>query len=247
MRILYNNYVMTAEISASTEIPTATFEVGLTDRRLSRVGKTMTNIDQYVDFDLGEEKTIKYCVILGDNFTDDADIFLHGNTSSDFASPGYTETIEKKNGVWMLELSEEYRYWRLEFDDPTNIVNYLPIGLVYLGGYLDCPGMDVTMQLPRQVTDIIAKSQTGQIYTDIKLYIRSLSVTFPLVTQEEKNLLDEVFSSVRIGIPLIVVPWENDIEVEAPLYCHIVDGLNWSRTPDNGLLWTLSMKFEEVF
>ena len=95
-----------------------------------------------VTIDLGGAETVQALVIYDHNFTSGAVITLEGDDAatfdSDVGNPQYTAPVAWCDDKIIHYLSVETRqYWRLKVSDLGNPADYLEIGEIYLGGYLE--------------------------------------------------------------------------------------------------------------
>jgi hypothetical protein len=249
MILLHDNFVFYdgVDIFSLSELPGNTFDEALIDRRLARQGITVDDENQYLQFDLLTAKTVKYFAMMNTNITATATVTVHGNDTDDFTSPEVSFTPDKYGNDFISEIDEEYRYWRIEIDDVGNPDDKIKIGLVYLGGAIVCPGMEPGMNIPRVSNSVTQKSVTGQVFADRRIQFRKFGVSFIDIEHDEKLLLDDVWLKNDVTVPLIVLIWENDLDVELPMYSTLTKGFEWSRSQSDGLLWRLSLEFEECF
>ena len=244
MKILYDNKI--ANISAEVENPDYPFSSALLDSRLTRVGKTIDVEDQVIKF----SATIKadYCVILAHNFTSSATATLEGNDTDVWTAPSLSETFTAYGDSYVASFdSAEYDYWRITIDDPTNTATGLEIGYVFLGEALTMPGFDRSMIIPNKSNSLAQKSTSGQLYGDRRLNYKSATVNFSGITETERQSIKTFWNTVDVVQPFILLIWEDDLDVEEPIYCSLTKELEWNKADVFGLLWTLSLEFEEVF
>jgi hypothetical protein len=56
----------------------------------------------------------------------------------------------------------------------------------------------------------------------------------------------DFFDYVDLTLPFLVLFWENDLDVEPPLYAQLTNSLEITKNNQAGLTWTLTLEFEEV-
>lgn len=248
MRLLWDNKLIDVTITPdveSIEYPSS----NLVDPRLSRFYKTNDDANQSIVFS-GTSVKASYIAIAGHNFSSGAQITLQGNTEDVWIDPDFEKEITWRAGIIVHDFTEsEYAYWRLVVDD-SNSDGYLRIGYVYLGTYLQMPGMEIGQDIDDDAGD-------GYL-------ARNLKISHPRVTHEQRAAIREAFNSCRVGNisfstsgqfyadgrvrPVIVLMWAHDLESEEPVYAIFGDDkLQWKRTDDPGLPWKITIEYREVF
>jgi len=160
--------------------------------------------------------------------------------------PDYEIDMEFQ-GDWILSnFSESYRYWRLAIDD-DNSDGYIQLGYAFLGTSLTMPGMNRSVIIPQKSNSVATKSMSGQLYGDRRLKYKSAEISCEAVTETERQEIRTFFDYVDVTLPFVLMIWEDDLNVEPPIYCSLTDELSWNKLDINGLLWSLSFKFEECF
>jgi len=248
MIILYNNYVFDATISALTENPDYTFNTALNDTRLSRVGRSVDDAAQTFTFDLGSAKAVDYFFILEHNISDSATITIQGNATDVWTSPSVSETVNYNADYlyYAFSSSETYRYWRFYVSD-DNSDEYIEFSYAFIGDKLEAPGMSQAKVFNRKTNTSAQKSTSGQLYADRRLPFKGKQITFPVATESECTAVDNFWDEVEIARPFILLVWENDLDIEPPLYCNLTKELEWGQLDNQGLLWTLPLEFEQCF
>lgn len=249
MRILYDNEVLTATITASSETTYFEFDTALVDTRLSRVGRTTGDTSENIVFDMGAAVDVSYVAILAHNLTGSATVTLEGNASDSWGAPSFSQSITAGTDALIENFTEDsYRYWRLTFADASNPDGYIQIGYVYLGTFLQMPGMSPGQIIPRKSNSSSQKSQSGQLYGDVRLKFKAAEINIPVAEESDRTAINTFFNTVDVVRPFILLIWESDLTVEAPIYCNLIEDLAWNKLATReGLLWTLGLKFEEVF
>ena len=103
------------------------------------------------------------------------------------------------------------------------------------------------MIIPNKSNSLAQKSTSGQLYGDRRLNYKSATVNFSGITETERQLIKTFWNTVDVVQPFILLIWEDDLDVEEPIYCSLTKELEWNKADVFGLLWTLSLEFEEVF
>ena len=248
MKILYDNLINSATIDSTTANPDYLFSVALVDSRLSRVGRTIDVSDQDVKFSFTSAVDVTYIAITAHNFTSSATVKLQANSSDSWTTPAF-ETTLTDCGTWCVDsfTKQTYQYWRLFIDDDTNPDGYLEIGYVFLGEELTMPGMNRAMIIPQKTNSVSSKSISGQLYGDKRLNYKAAEIKFDVIEDSERQSIKAFFDYVDVITPFVLLIWEDDLDVEPPIYCNLTEELSWNKLDLSGLLWSLSLKFEECF
>lgn len=249
MRILYDNYVKTATITPLSEVPGFDFDSAFTDTRLSRFGRTVTDENQTIVFDLGSARSVYYCAIIDHNFTSGATVKIQGNASDSWGAPSVDVTLTIADAItYNWSTAQTYRYWRLSINDASNPDGFLDISKVYLGSYLQMPYMSRDMEIPTASTSDVSESTGLQVYGDPGIFYQYGNVNFPVIEDDDKILMDTMFQTMDKYIPYILLIWENDLTSQPPLYVRNTNDFTFKRVPDLvGKRWSLTFSFKQCF
>jgi hypothetical protein len=247
MRALYDNIVMTAAIEKTSE--NLNYPVSnLQDSRQSRYYRSTSKIAQRIIFDVGDFLEASYVVIMGHNLTENATIYLQGGDKGwEDPSPNIALTVDD---IIILNMSDNIfsrQNWALYIDDPTNPDDFIQIAYVFLGTYLQLPGMKPDQSLPYDTTSKNAVSQGGQAYGSHGYEFRSFQANFPFMTDAQRKNMKTLYAAVRNYIPFVLLIWADDLDFEPPMYAIMTDPPNWKRNDNVLFPWGCSLKFKEVF
>jgi hypothetical protein len=246
MIILDNNFVMTSTITPSSEAIGYEASTALKDSRLCRFWKTIGATSENCVFNLGSAKAVTYVNIQRHNFTSSATITIQANSSNSWVSPAYSSTAFTVSGITatISFAAKTYQYWRLVVADSTNPDTFLEVGLVYIGSSVAMPVMVTDQTIPRVSNSETDFSVMGQVYGDKRIRYKTAAINFPYVSDTQLTALDTIFEDFDITDPLILIFWEDDLDIEAPLYCILTKGHEPKLAGPNGG-WTLSLSFRE--
>lgn len=248
MRLLYDNNVMTSTYidcySASGSYPVA----NLQDTRLSRTyrtdGKASTEYVHVVN-----SSPVSYAGILNHNLSTACTIYIEGSDSTWSTGAAFSTTVAHSTGIIIVSMTQSsYAYWRFRFNDTSTGTTYIELGGLYLGTYLQLPGMKPDQTISDETTARVTVSDGGQAYGDDGYDYRSPSINFPYLVSTQRTDIRAMFSAVKNFTPVIALIWENSLTLEEPMYC-ILDQktLDWKKTGDMVKPWSLSLKLREVF
>jgi hypothetical protein len=140
-----------------------------------------------------------------------------------------------------------YSYWRIYFHE-TVTLTYFQIGSIYLGTYLQLPGMKIDQTLPVITTSTASESDSGQSYGDLGYDYRNPVINYPYITQTQRAAMLTMWAEVKNVKPIVAVIWANSQATEAPLYCRIdQQELSFKRTENTLYPWSVMIKYKEVF
>lgn len=248
MRILYNNLVKTATIAASSENENYLFSTALNDSRLSRYARTIDDSAEWIKFSFGSAVAADYILIQNHNFTSGATVKIQANATDVWTSPSFDLTLTVDDIICAkFSAQQTYQYWRIYIDDSSNPDTYLQISKIFLGTYLDMPGMNLDQSIFRKSTATARKSNSGQLYGEKRLKYKTATITFSDVTNTKKIEIDTFFDYVDIVNPFWLLIWEDDLDIEPPLYASLTKDIEWSRMIYQTLLWQFSLSVEECF
>lgn len=247
MRIVWENIVDDATLSTVSEDPNYPVEA-IQDTRVSRVYKSLADNAQAIVF-ANASSSASYLFILGHNFTNAATITIQGNNTDAWGAPSFSESVTWREGTIYHAFNEAtYNYWRLYVDDAANPDGKLEIGRVFMGTYLQMPGMDPKQQISRKTDAKPSFSGSRQAYgSKMKVY-RAPNINMPNVTHAQRLLIQEMHDEVQNVQPIVLMIWANQLDYEPPIYCLVSNKeLKWKKTNQPNFPWSLQIGFEEVF
>lgn len=150
--------------------------------------------------DLGSAQAVQAFCILDHNLTEDAEVRLQGNSALSWGTSPVDETLLWNEGSMIKFLtSVSYRYWLITVDDPSNEAEYLEIGKMYLGRYMELPHRSAA-HLPWQ-ENIVKNSFMSQSTRGVQREeIDNRAHVFPLMWEflpdTDEQMLEEMRDSV---------------------------------------------------
>lgn len=248
MIILYDNKAAATAttISSLTENPYYTFSEGLKDSRLSRVGRTLDDAAQWVKFDLGSAASVTHCIINGHNLTSGATVTLEGNATDVWTSPTVSESLTVADVIYKTFTGASLRYWRITIDDASNPDTYIQIASVFLGTALTLPGFDPAGSIFGKSSSTATRSISRQLYGQRRTQYKIAEIDIPTITYAQKLLIDACIQAVDVTEPFYFIIWENDVDIEPPVYMAFDEYPEILKTDDEGLIYTTKFKVSEV-
>ena len=248
MRIIWDNEFDKYTITASSEASGYPAS-NLQDISRKKTTRTTDVASEWWKIGNGTTKiSISSIAIAEHNFTSGVTVKLQGNDTDVWTSPAKEEVITYDADIMVKFFTEaEYYYWRLLVEDASNPDGYIEIGRLEAGEYLQMPGIEPGFSYPRRTTSDRDITVTSQVYGDKGIIQRAPGFAFPVIEDSERGEIDEMFDGVHHIKPVILVVYENSLDVVPVLYCVIdQEELPW-RKYESELAWSVEMKFLEVF
>lgn len=173
---------------------------------------------------------------------------LQGNDTDVWTSPAKEETlICSADIITKFFTAGEYYYWRLLVKDTSNPDMYIEIGRISSDEHLQMPAIEPGLTYPKKTTSVKEITVTGQVYGDKGIIFRKPGFAFPIIEDSERIQIDAMFDEVHNIKPIFLIVYENSLDVIPALYCTIdQDELPWKKAED-GLNWSVQIKFLEAF
>lgn len=272
MRILYDNKVPSATITASTENADYNFTTAFSEATLARKGRTTSASNQWIQFHFASPVQISYVVVKGLNFTGSTTISLAVNPTAAWSDdyPGGDILADELGNLFVDEFGNNLvdasyllienltasdlivsnftelaaQYIRLYIHDPS--LSYIELEDVYLGAYLQMPAMIPSQTLPVETFSGFNKTVTGQIFGIDEINYKMATVRFPFVTEAKRQEIITFYETVDIVDPFYMLMWENSLTTEDAIYCKLTRSLDTPKKTTDGTLWQINLEFEEV-
>lgn len=144
---------------------------------------------------------------------------------------------------YKLATTQTFRYWRLVIYD-SNSDNYTEISKVFLGQHLEFE-IDTGIALSDKSNSTSTKSESGGIYGNRKLQYKAAEFTVSVIDEDLRQNIKAWWNAVDVVKPFYMLIWEDDLDVEEPLYCNLTKELNWKKRSEHGGVWDLGFEVEE--
>jgi len=246
MRILWENKILSSDLTASSENPDFTID-NVQDTRLAVVYRS---VEESTNITITGPITASYFSILNHNLTESATVTLEGNNTDSWGAPSFSQSVDWLETSMIVNFSEStYNYWRLIIvDDDTGADGYIEIGSLYLGTYLQMPGMEIGQEIPQVSTSTKQYSSNGQVYGDKKIIYRNPKIDFPYITELQRTEIKEMWENNENTGPVIVLIWANRLDIEPLIYSVIdQDSVSFTKSQNKNVPYKTSLQFREVF
>jgi hypothetical protein len=252
MRILWQNFLDSGS-SWTAYSEDGNYPVSnLYDTRLSRVYRT--NGLASTEYIQAGESTVcapTYVALVNHNISSSATITLTAGTSSGMSTLTYTQTLTWSSYTLVSTITSTLtaNYFRLKIAGLSTLTqSYVSIGYLYLGTYLEMPGVKPDQTVKDETMAKVTISDGGQAYGDDNYSYRAPMVNFPGLTSTQRADIRTMFAYVKNFRPIMAILWPSNQTEEKVIY-GILDqkNLEWKKTGDIGLPWSLSLQIREIY
>ena len=248
MRLCYDNKFLDATILATSENPNY-LAANMQNTVLAKVYRSVLDS---TTIKISTQIKASYLFILNHNLTETATITLQGNDTDAWGAPSFEQSVNWRSDMAYLEFDEAtYNFWRVVISDTdTSADGYIEIGSIFLGTYLQMPGVKLDQQLELKSDSSRSITYSGQTYGEERYEYRNPMFNFPNISHDQRKQLNTMFTNNKNIKPLICLVWENNFGIEAPIYC-VIDqkSIQPKRNGENPghSAWNAKFKFREVF
>lgn len=124
--------------------------------------------------------------------------------------------------------------------------NPLKIGKLFLGTYLQLPGVNPDIELPRVSNSSRSISISGQVFGSRGYKFYNPRLNIPLVDNEERQEFIRMFEYVDITKPIYLILWANNLDKQPPIHCVMEEPSFSFRMDEKGKYWQTEVGFLEV-
>lgn len=268
MKILFNNAVNADTLSVSSEVANFPFIDAILDKRLSRFGKANessltlyledSNGIAFTDVLMGSTNingTVKIQANIDDDFTSpqfEADLFNDGENwvVANLEPEPIGAVLVDENGEYFVDENgasfsdyglEDFKFIRIIIESDSAI----EFSKLFVGTALIMPGISTDAVLPVTSNAEVFQNESGQIFSDRRVQIKSAGVNFPDVTEAERKSILEFFKVVDLTDPFWIMIWESSLDVEPVFYATLTSSPTFQKK-GKLLRYSLNFNFREV-
>lgn len=246
MKVLYSPASDGATLTASTA--NTNFPVNnVISVYTSEYWRSTAATSQYIGLDFGTATPVSAIGIIS-NLTSSATITIYGSATGAFGGEEvlvHTVTAVSVPTIFETFTSVSYRYYRVNMSDAT--LSYIQVGRLALGAYWDAPDIRPNPKLGYDESTITDLSIGGQSYGVAGYQFREYDVSFPKVTQAEKENFRAFFAAVKNYIPFFVNIWDcAAYTLDTPVYAKI-DQRGFIFSWNSANIYSTGLKLREVF
>lgn len=213
-RVTQDATVITAT-STNVRFPTSNLKNPLR----SKVHRSVSAAGQSLVFDMLTTEAINSVVILwpkerGIRLTGGANIRIQANATNVWTSPAVDQALiidnEYSTASHFFTTDQNYRYWRLYIDDPTNPDGYVEVGMVWLGTSLAIENAQNGFKFTKSDTTKVDKNDFGHRYYDEYPIMNSVEFDYKYLDYTTIKILETAFQLNGTKKPVIIVLDETD-------------------------------------
>ncbi len=254
MRAYWNNILDTATAITADTTKDGTSVNNITQKHLSKRFSFDANNGK-ININLGSSTNIKKILIGGCNATSSATMVLNGNTIADMTTPVFSTTIDLYDSTWAENLDETYQYWQISASDSS--LTYLWFGYIYMGLYLQLPGIVPSYVLNYNTTSSTSISVSLQPYGDRGVQNFSSGFEFPIITDYVRTNPDgidmatktdilEMWQAIEGVTPFYLEIAESSLDVIPPFFGLINQGSLAFKLDNTQGFYSMGFKFQET-
>ena len=150
-RFLYTFKFDGATITSSSEV-SGLVDDNAVDDFVAKKWRTTADTGQWIKFNLGSAKKITMAAIFGHNLTSGATVMLQANATDSWGAPSYSQAMTWNEKAIVKFLDETYQWWRITFEDGSNPDEYIEIGRICAGEYVE-PDVNVNEEVQKKLID----------------------------------------------------------------------------------------------
>lgn len=207
--------------NSGTNQSTSIFKNSLGFPNLDKTGSTSydgsliaIHTKESVVFDFKTTQDINSVVILwpkedGIKLSSNAIIKIEANATNIWTSPAVSQTLTINNDYLVashfFSSTQNYRYWRVTFEDPQNPFLYVEMGMVWIGENVSFnePENGFTYSL-KDLSDV-SKTDFGHEYVDIYPQQAFLEFGYKFLSYDLSKILENAFRINGIRKPVLIV------------------------------------------
>ena len=227
-RFLYTFKFDDAVITSSSEVSGLPDDNAVHDF-VARKWRTTGDTGQWIKFDQGSAKKITMAALFGHNLTSGATVTIQANSEDSWEAPSYSQAMTWNEKAIVKFIDETYQWWRITFEDGSNPDEYIEIGRICAGEYIE-PDVNVSENVSKQLIDPSVKEgnqgKQGNVITRPKY--RAFSVEFTGIARAQQDQLSAMFEAVGNTGPLVFALDPDNYPEEDTIYCEIQTQLGYA-------------------
>ena len=225
-RFLYTFKFDSGTITSSSEV-SGLVDDNAVDDFVARKWRTETDTGEWIKFDLSSGKKITMVAIFGHNLTSGATVTLQANEDDSWEEPLYSQAMTWNEKALVKFLDEEYQWWRITLEDGSNPDEYIEIGRICAGEYVE-PDVNVNQEVQKKLIDpsVVQESAGRQGYAVEKEVYRTMDVGCTGIARAPQDQLAAMFEAVKTINMLVFALDPDDYPEEDTLYCKITTDLS---------------------
>jgi hypothetical protein len=239
---LINNDLLLSVSSENSNYPVSNLDSSI----LTTTWRTLTHDSESVIFDAGAGNVFDIDVVLisGHNLTSAATITVQTDDDVAFGSPTVNTVLTWRDSHIIGYITGGERYVKFIFDDPTNPLDYIEIGKIYAGSFLQMsPSSNLPFKVLNQRNDVIQVTDQGALYGSPGVSRRVFQYDFMHTSDTMIESLRTVLDTVGNYSPIYLLNYDLTFTHHDICYGRIVNNLE--ETILGGKQNTYSLQIEE--
>lgn len=253
-RFVYNNLVWAAATVLSNSVGSwlttrpLSFLLSYARKKVARSGQATTAQDIIVD--LGSAQSVNYAVLVSPKIHTGGSVTLQGNATNSWGSPSFTmvfpaiNTVRKLTAIYFA--TQNLRYWRVLFNNPGPVNEYVELGTLYLGQYFEPTyQMHESFSVGRKDPSIVVKAVDGERQSYRLTQFDGLAVFFDAMVAADKDVLQyTMFGIVGTDTPIIFAVDSDSLKTV--YYAYLPDEIEADYSEGTVDQWDVRVGLEEA-
>jgi hypothetical protein len=196
-----------------------------------------------IDAGSGNTITADSVIFSGHNFTSGATIKIQGHTSDAWGAPDIDETVTYRSDHCVkFFTSAAKRFWRIYVLDTTNTDDYIEIGRVFLGEYLDIdPSSLINFPVTYSRNDLVTVTDQRTVYATPGTTGRVFSYQWPETLWTMTQSLRTVYETVGLYKPFYHFNLNTDYTFDDPAYVIFGSDYKENRVGNQRMTWSMNL------
>lgn len=204
--------------SEETNLP----DDNVVDAFVSKVWRATGDSSEWIKFDLGSAVNIKMVGLFNHNLSSGATVKLQANATDVWTSPSYDVTLTWNAYKIVKFLDETYRWWRITFADGSNPDNYIEVGRIVGGDYLE-PTYNIVDGFTKGLVDpsYIKPVEGLETYASARSKYWTYTLSWLWLTRAVQDDLQDMFETIGTTERLVVSLDPTNYPSKDSIYCMV--------------------------
>ena len=252
-RLLWSNECMVSGVTITSSAEVTNYpDDNVANKARWKIWRSSTTTgDQWIKFDFGANKTLKALFVAGHKIHTGGILKIQAHATDSWATPTVDETITPASfnptGVEGAFFSSQSLRWvRVFFDNDGSANEFVELGCVFAGAYLEPTGYQIRERFDIQRLDpsSIVRALDGQEEAQQRQKFYRVAGEFPFEPEADKDSFQTAFDTVGASVPfwLAISPTDADLQ----FYGRFEEALNTSHKQlKSGSSWSIPFSFME--
>lgn len=200
---------------------------------------------------LGSAQEIKALVLGDHNLTSGATIVLKANSSDSWGAPAFSESITwaADKILHYLSAAQTYQCWQIQITDAANPDEYIEIGELFLGSYLELTkNFDLAPDYPITFVEGQESTPYGVERSRFYNWQQSIELSFSNISNADRVSLEGLITGLGSRATGIKTPFwfHEDSAVAGNFWLVNASGMEKRRAQSSNTLWDVGLSLREV-